>query len=189
MGPRFCIFAVRTQYVLMHRMWKTIPVWVKILGGLLVLSMAVSLIAAFSVAMIPTVLIVSLMLVPCKDKKNPYLFRAIPYLWILGFVVALVFVGADFAGKELLDADAHKPTPMELWSTIAFTPPLLWALWQRNRFFMPLLFVSTALFIGIDVNEYASSLRDAKAALDFFGNFSAQVLLTGYLFTKFKAVQ
>jgi hypothetical protein len=176
------MFVWLRQYVLMR-----IPTWLKILAVILLLSLVFTALAAVSAYIITTVVLIVLILFPGKDLENPRIVKLVPWFWGLGMVVAVFFLVMDALGKSIMPgADSRPPTPAELWSTILFTPPLVWAFVKRNLFFRPILIVSSLVFVGIEFWLYSDSAKHISDVFDLVGNISAEVILTVYLLLRVK---
>jgi hypothetical protein len=162
-----------------------IPSWLKILGLLFFLSVIFSILgAAISEFLIVPLVLITLILFPGKDAKNPRLVRFIPWIWGLGAAISLVFLLAELIGRPMASPEMHNPTLPELWSTVLLTPPLIWALVRRNRFFRPLLIGSAILFTGLEFWIYSESNADIKAIFELVGGASSELILAIYLFIK-----
>ena len=161
-----------------------IPGWLKILCVLALLSLVFSVLGAVSEHFIAPVFLTALVLFPGRDKENPTLFKVIIWLWGLGFLAAIALLAGQFMGRPLLPAEADQPSQLELWSTIVFSPPLVWGFLRRERWFLPLLIGSTLLFMGIEIRDYTER-EGLKAVMELVGNITAEAILAIYMFKRF----
>lgn len=163
-----------------------IPLWLKILVILMLLSAVLSALGPAASSYLFIVGFVALVFFPGKDPQNPRLVRWVPWLWGLNFVAATVLLGAQFIGKDLLTADVDAPSNAELWATLVFAPVLIWTLIKRHRTFRIVLIIAAVTSLGLQISEYSQSTQDAKATLTLIGESLSELILAVYLFVKVK---
>jgi hypothetical protein len=168
------------------------PLWLKILILLIVASVVFSALGAISEFVILPLLFLGLMLFPGSNQKNPTFFKVMPYIWALNLLAAIAMLIAQWAGKSraLLGTEGRMPTSVELWSTIAFTPLLMWSFLKRHASFKPILIATSLAFIGIEIWIFVyDSVRDVSAIFELVGSLVAEGMLLGYFLLKYVPVK
>jgi amino acid transporter len=176
----------------MARMKFRIPLWLKIFLALLVLILFVSAFEAVAYFM-TTVFFLLLIIFPGPDLEKPRLVKLYPWVMGLSAIVTVVVLFADYRHIDLFGGNPNRPSGIDLWTSLVFTPFLLWSFIKRNQFFRPLLLLSAAVSIvesGMDfVHTTAVVSSNLLAYLELFGNISSELILTVYLWKKVRVLK
>lgn len=162
------------------------PLWLKMLLLFLPLSLVFSVLGTVSEFLIAPIFFFALMLFPGADAENPRLVRFMPWLWALEAVVALGLLALKMVGKSPFGPEMRAPTPLEMWSTILFAPPMIWTLVRRNGFFRPLLVFQAVAALAISFWVYSGRTGDIKAVFELCGDIVAELMVTIYLLARAK---
>ena len=163
-----------------------IPLWLKILVILMLLSAVLSALGPTAGSYLFLVGFLALIFFPGDDQSNPRLVRWVPWLWALNIIAAVVLLGAQGLGKTLLSPEVDGPTNAELWTTLFFAPTLIWTLVKRHRAFRVILVISVLTSLGLQISDYSQSAQDTKAIITLVGEGLSELLLAAYLFVKVK---
>jgi hypothetical protein len=163
-----------------------IPLWVKIFALLFVLSVVVTVLGPLAEALIPAALFVTLVMFPGPNRDQPRLVRAMPWLWGFSFVVAAALALSRAIGKPLFGETMREVSTYEIWSTIAFTGPLIWTLVKRHWAFRWIIAVSAVITLVGEYLDYSTSTGDAGAMITLISGMATELALAIYLFVKFK---
>jgi hypothetical protein len=165
----------------------TLPLWLKIFLIFSLLGLVATLLGPLAPAVFLPVLFIVLIAFPGKDHENPTLFKVIPYLWTLGFAMSVVILvllamGRPFPGS----GEVTPPSALELWSGILIYPPTMWSFLKRHRSFKPILLAGFVIAVVVSLSDFSDSVKDVRACLDLIGGLGGELILTPYLYWKFK---
>lgn len=165
------------------------PMWLKILILLILASIVFSALGAVSEFIVLPLVLLALILFPGKNPANPTLFKVLPYLWALNSLASLAFLIAMAMGKNnLLGPDARELQPIELWTTLLFTFPLMITFVKRMPVFRVALVLTAVIYLGIELWIYETGAQDWKAKFELAGSFVSELMIVAYCLKKFRPV-
>ncbi|MEW6057258.1 MAG: hypothetical protein AB1540_11670 [Bdellovibrionota bacterium] len=164
----------------------SLPLWLRITLVLGLLSFVFTILGAISPFLIAPLLFLLLILFPGPDASQPRLVRLMPWLWTMGFLIAILLLLAQETGHRIFGPDLDLPSRTEMIATVVFFPALIWSFWKQHRSFRLILIFSTAASIGIQLQAYFDGAQETKAMLELIGNLSAELIAAIYVGSKYK---